>query len=352
MPTTTNYDFEPEASERERDTIVVEDELLREGFTQVPNLLLKRPDLSHGAKIAYALLLSYAWQQDRCFPGQDALAADMGVERKAVIRYLQELKAKDVIRVKRRGMGKTNVYFLPRLTDVPFLGHQDVPVPGHQEVRSVGHKEYSGKNTQREEDNTSKFERSHDGVDKSVDGGGKLRTLAESPTLPEANLPPPSTPSRVNGSAPAGFAALGDILQQRQQGRAAPRLSTSKPEPQPVNPVPRAMRGRQTFGTTEEREKLQSYLRDFCPELGDEAKLAASITQVLKIFRTGHIPIEHWDDHLYRARALTQEHTATITKQGSTDSVRRKNKFPYFKAVLEDLCGLREQAAPIASGTA
>ncbi len=71
--------IEPEAPRRERDTIVVEDEVVREGFTQVPNLLLKRSDLSHVAKIAYALLLSYAWQQDRCFPGQDTLASDMGL---------------------------------------------------------------------------------------------------------------------------------------------------------------------------------------------------------------------------------------------------------------------------------
>ena len=33
------------------------------GFTQVPNFILKNPDISIGAKTTYALFLSYAWQQ-------------------------------------------------------------------------------------------------------------------------------------------------------------------------------------------------------------------------------------------------------------------------------------------------
>ncbi len=47
------------------------------------------------------------------------LAGDMGVERKAVSRHLKELREIGLIQVKRRGMGKTNVYFLPRIADVP-----------------------------------------------------------------------------------------------------------------------------------------------------------------------------------------------------------------------------------------
>src|SRR5208282_6359323 len=39
------------------------------GFTQVPNFLLKSNKLSSGDKLAFAMLLSYAWQNDYCFPG-------------------------------------------------------------------------------------------------------------------------------------------------------------------------------------------------------------------------------------------------------------------------------------------
>jgi hypothetical protein len=125
----------------ERDTIVVADETLREGFTQVPNRLLRAPGLTHGAKLCYALLLSYAWQADRCFPGQERLARDLGVERKAVIRYLAELKEKGLVLVQRRGLGKTNVYVLPKLADVPFLGLPDVPSPGRPDVPGNGREE-------------------------------------------------------------------------------------------------------------------------------------------------------------------------------------------------------------------
>ena len=100
-------------------------------------------------------------------------------------------------------------------------------------------------------------------------------------------------------------------------------------------------RGKAAYGTTEEREKLYAYLRDFSAELGDDAQLSSSITQVLKIFHTAHIPIEHWDDHLYRARALTQEHSASITKRsGDPTRLSGKNKFPYFKKVITSLVSL------------
>ncbi len=140
-----------EDASNEHNTIVVEDDLLKQGLTQVPNALLRWPGVTHGAKLTYALLLSYAWQLGSCFPGQEQLAQDLSVERKAVIRYLKELKDKQIIRVERRGMGKTNVYYLPKLSDVPKMGHQEVPQKGQQKVHSMGHKEYTVKKTQKEE---------------------------------------------------------------------------------------------------------------------------------------------------------------------------------------------------------
>jgi len=81
----------PDAS----DVIVIEEERLRESFTQIPNTVLRRADVSPGAKLAYVMLLSYAWQKDSCFPGQDTLSRDIGVSRRSVITYLQELQALD-----------------------------------------------------------------------------------------------------------------------------------------------------------------------------------------------------------------------------------------------------------------
>jgi hypothetical protein len=94
------------------DEIIIEEESLREDYTKVPNTILRRGDVSPGAKLAYVMLLSYAHSQDRCFPGQERLAADIGAGVRSVVRYLQELVKLSLLRVKRRGLGKTNVYYL------------------------------------------------------------------------------------------------------------------------------------------------------------------------------------------------------------------------------------------------
>ena len=47
------------------------DPIALHGFTQLPNFILRDPKISIGAKTAYSLLLSYAWHNDLCFPGQD-----------------------------------------------------------------------------------------------------------------------------------------------------------------------------------------------------------------------------------------------------------------------------------------
>ena len=84
--------------------------VLRGGFTQVPNFILKDPKLSVGAKIAYAMFLSYAWHNDSCFPGQDRLAQDMGMSRSRVTEFVGELDRGGLITIERRGQGKTNIY--------------------------------------------------------------------------------------------------------------------------------------------------------------------------------------------------------------------------------------------------
>jgi hypothetical protein len=51
------------------------DVLTAKGFTQVPNHVLVSDRLSPGAKLTYAMLLKYAWQNEFCFPGQEVRGA-------------------------------------------------------------------------------------------------------------------------------------------------------------------------------------------------------------------------------------------------------------------------------------
>ena len=82
------------------------------GFTQVPNFLLKSKKLNPGDKLTFAMLLSYAWQHDFCFPGQVRLAKDMGVSERTVRAHLKALEAEGLLTIKQRGQGKTNIYEL------------------------------------------------------------------------------------------------------------------------------------------------------------------------------------------------------------------------------------------------
>ncbi len=45
------------------------DPVARDGFTQLPNFILRNPNISIGAKTTYALFLSYAWHNSLCCPG-------------------------------------------------------------------------------------------------------------------------------------------------------------------------------------------------------------------------------------------------------------------------------------------
>src|SRR3954462_9216954 len=88
------------------------DVLTAKGYIQGPNHVLVSDRLSPGAKLTYAMLLKYAWQNDYCFPGQERLAKDMGVTDRSVRTYLQELEREQFVSIKQRGLGKPNLYEL------------------------------------------------------------------------------------------------------------------------------------------------------------------------------------------------------------------------------------------------
>jgi hypothetical protein len=70
----------------------------RDGFTQVPNFILKDSGISVGAKVVYSMFLSYAWHNDSCFPGQERLAEDMGLTRARVTQLPCKLTHSDAQR--------------------------------------------------------------------------------------------------------------------------------------------------------------------------------------------------------------------------------------------------------------
>ena len=91
-------------------TLLSADPVATQGFTQVPNFILRNSQISVGAKVVYSMFLSYAWHNNHCFPGQERLASDMGMSVSRTNEFIKELEAANLIAITRRGQGKTNLY--------------------------------------------------------------------------------------------------------------------------------------------------------------------------------------------------------------------------------------------------
>lgn len=120
---------QPGAQER---TVIIEDESLRQfagGFTSIPNRILRNGDISLGARMCYSMLLSYAWQENFCFPAQTRLAEDLGIGERTVRQYLKELRDAGLITWKQRGLNRPNVYQILKLPVLAPTAASGTPGP-------------------------------------------------------------------------------------------------------------------------------------------------------------------------------------------------------------------------------
>jgi len=321
----------------EHEVIIIEDESLQQGFTQIPNAILRRPDVTSGAKITYMALLSYAWQKDSCFPGQETLALDTGVGKRSVIRYLQELQAVGLLEIKRRGLGLTNVYVLKKIAGTSRsakLALPEMPKTTHPEVPNWHPKEDKDKEDEERinHSNIRMANRSNIRVDNSVHNSAshpinpprkRSRSLKEG----DGNTAP---------TTPATFVSLIDAASDTS------RLPRGAPES--IGSVLKRGRGRppkQPY--SEDRQQITAYIQDFAREMGDQAPLKSSVTRADNLYQASGRPIALFVDAMYQARAKTKERTAAIHgKPNAAEPFAPKAKMAYFFALLEDELGMRE----------
>jgi|LSQX01.1.fsa_nt_gb DNA-binding MarR family transcriptional regulator len=86
------------------------------GFTQISNAILRGyPELSDGEKVTYAVLKSFAYVSPETFVGEETLARARSCTVSTISRHLTKLIDVGLVRVRRRGQGKTNIWMITRI---------------------------------------------------------------------------------------------------------------------------------------------------------------------------------------------------------------------------------------------
>jgi len=86
------------------------------GFTQINNAVLRcYPELSDGEKMTYAVLKSFAYVGPETFVGEHTLARARDVTVSTISRHLTRLIEVGLVKVRRRGQGKTNIWIITRI---------------------------------------------------------------------------------------------------------------------------------------------------------------------------------------------------------------------------------------------
>lgn len=92
--------------------VIIENEMMRAGFAALPYVVLRDTKLSLGARLTFAVLLSYAWQNNATFVGQEKMAKDMGLGQRQLQRYLYELRDTKYIEITRLDKRFNNTYII------------------------------------------------------------------------------------------------------------------------------------------------------------------------------------------------------------------------------------------------
>lgn len=83
---------------------------MKKNFTQIPNMLIKNPQLSDSLFRTYTALRSYAYGKNKAFPSQQRLADDIGKTRETVNRHISELTKSGLVKKNKRGYSMSNEY--------------------------------------------------------------------------------------------------------------------------------------------------------------------------------------------------------------------------------------------------
>jgi predicted transcriptional regulator len=155
----------------------------QEGFAQVPHVITFDSRVSDGALRLYLVLLKYAQQKDKCWPGIERLAKDLDKSEPTVERRLAELVEHGLIDRNQRGHGLTA---LTRIEDVGLIYNSindDVsgsirddapsnPIRSDEAVRPITNDEASSIKSDEGQAPSKVMDKEHEEKETDMDGGG------------------------------------------------------------------------------------------------------------------------------------------------------------------------------------
>ena len=116
--------------EEEESSFEFEDPLMAKGFTPFPKIIQLCPALSINARFLCGVLLSFAWgEKTYSFPGIKRLMYIMNRSQSQINQYLNELKRSGILWIKRRGLGKTNLYIFKKIPNKTFIEYINNNLP-------------------------------------------------------------------------------------------------------------------------------------------------------------------------------------------------------------------------------
>lgn len=95
----------------------------------IPNWLMRRPEISQGAKLCYGRMCQFNGENGKCFPKQITLAEELGVSERQINAYIAELGQAQLISIIRPGLGQSNTY--------EFLWHGWIEQPTSDQTRRI-----------------------------------------------------------------------------------------------------------------------------------------------------------------------------------------------------------------------
>jgi hypothetical protein len=320
-------------------------------------------------------ILSHKWDADMPYPSLKRMAEQTGVSRQQLHKYQRQLvDAGWLVVINRRtaqGGKDTNYYdFTPLFTTLEELLQQDQP-PGqdrgrdvsdglhphvnlslHGDVNASGHEiESVDEETIEELDPSNLRKVSPKNREKRGDGRDQESSTMNPLPIAGASLPSPAARESASGKPT-----------ELQRSEAAGMIPTESLHPRPASLPPEqpssaahglaaigdvlATRRRRSQRYDEDRQVIVDLLSDFRREFNDQATLKQSVSRCYNLMQRSGMEIGTFTSKMYEARAITKEHSASITSiLADSRAISAKHKMAYWFSVLEDLCGLKPNNA-------